>query len=246
MYHFVYLSFEDSKGGRNYIGKRSCLNPYDNYLGSFSDTSFNPTNKIILSYYKTAEEAIKGEIQWQRVFRVKDDSNFANQVYQTDVKFDCTGRKHSEKTKLKMSISQRECQNRHDVKIKKSENIRKALKNEEIKLNHSSQMKRIGKQKESQLKKSISLKKLNGAVHSRNEWKVRQSISQVKSQNDPVTKELKSRRIKEAMQSEQVKDKLRSRKNPQKGKIWVNDGCNSLMVFPNEVPEGYKRGRSKK
>lgn len=246
MYHFVYLSFEDSKDERNYIGKRSCLNPYDNYLGSFSDKSFNPTNKIILSYYKTAEEAIKGEIQWQKVFKVKDDPNFANQVYQTDVKFDCTGRKHNEKTKLKMSISQKECQNRPDVKIKKSKNIREALKNEEIKLNHSSQMKRIGKQKESQHKKSISLKKLNGSVHSRTEWKIKQSISQIKSQNNPATKELKSRRIKEAMQNENVKNKLKSRKNPQKGKIWVNNGCNSLMVFPNEIPEGYKRGRSKK
>lgn len=230
----MYLSFEELKNGRNYIGKRSCLNPYDNYLGSFSDKSFSPTNKIILSYYKTAEEALRGEIQWQKIFKVKDDCCFANQVYQSDKKFDCTGRKHSEETKLKMSISQKQCQNKSEIKIKKSKSIKRAFQDEEVKLKHRTQMRRIGEQKESQIKKSVSLKKLKGEVHSRPEWKINQSIAQIKAQNDPGTKQLKSEKIKQAMQKEFVKTKLKQRKNPQKGKIWVNNGYNSLMVFPIE------------
>jgi len=76
MYHTVYLSFEED--GRDYIGKHSTNNPYDEYLGSFKDDTFNPTNKIILEYATTEEGAIKAEIRWQRVFNVVEDPQFVN------------------------------------------------------------------------------------------------------------------------------------------------------------------------
>jgi len=85
MYHTVYLSFEED--GRDYIGKHSTNNPYDGYLGSFKDDTFNPTNKIILEYATTEEGAIKAEMRWQRVFNVVEDPQFANRSYQTSTGF---------------------------------------------------------------------------------------------------------------------------------------------------------------
>jgi len=48
MFHTVYDSYEDSPNGKDYIGKHSSEDPYDSYLGSFSDNGFNPSDKIIL------------------------------------------------------------------------------------------------------------------------------------------------------------------------------------------------------
>ena len=85
MYHTIYLSFEED--GRDYIGKHSTNNPYDGYLGSFKDNTFDPTNKIILEYATTEEGAIRAEMRWQRVFNVVEDPQFANQSYQNTSKF---------------------------------------------------------------------------------------------------------------------------------------------------------------
>jgi hypothetical protein len=86
-YHVVYLSFEDPPNGRGYIGKHSCTNPYDEYLGSYSDETFNPTGKIILEYSNTEEGAILAEMRWQRVFQVAENPDFANKSYQTSTGF---------------------------------------------------------------------------------------------------------------------------------------------------------------
>lgn len=96
MFHTVYLSFEDGKVGRDYIGKHSSEDPYDDYLGSFKDKSFDPSGKIILEYAKTEEGAVEAEIRWQKVFKVAEDPQFANKSYQTNKKFvmDTRGEKH--------------------------------------------------------------------------------------------------------------------------------------------------------
>ena len=85
MFHTIYLSFEED--GRDYIGKHSTNNPYDGYLGSFKDDTFDPTNKIILEYATTEEGAIKAEMRWQRVFNVVEELQFANLSYQTSTAF---------------------------------------------------------------------------------------------------------------------------------------------------------------
>jgi hypothetical protein len=94
MFHTVYLSFEPD--GRDYIGKHSSEDPYDDYLGSYKDKSFDPTNKIILEYSKTEEGAVEAEIRWQKVFKVAENPQFANQSYQTNRGFvlDTRGEKH--------------------------------------------------------------------------------------------------------------------------------------------------------
>ena len=85
MFHVVYLSFEED--GRNYIGKHTSSNPYDDYLGSFTDKEFDPTTKIILEYATTEEGALAAEIRWQKVFRVAENQVFANKAYQTSSGF---------------------------------------------------------------------------------------------------------------------------------------------------------------
>jgi hypothetical protein len=87
MFHTVYDSFEKKPGGRDYIGKHSTLDPYDDYLGSFKDESFCPDDKIVLGYSKTPEGAVWLEIQWQRAFGVVENPQFANLSYQTSDKF---------------------------------------------------------------------------------------------------------------------------------------------------------------
>jgi hypothetical protein len=84
-FHTVYNSFEYN--GRDYIGKHSTNNPYDDYKGSFKDESFVPDNKIILGYAKTQQGAVWLEIQYQRAFQVAEDPQFANRSYQTSDKF---------------------------------------------------------------------------------------------------------------------------------------------------------------
>jgi hypothetical protein len=83
MFHTVYNSFEEGLQGRDYIGKHSTENPYDEYLGSFKDDTFHPDSKIIMGYSKTPEGAVWLEMMWQRVFNVVEDPQYVNRSYQT-------------------------------------------------------------------------------------------------------------------------------------------------------------------
>jgi hypothetical protein len=105
MWHIVYLSFDSSLGGRNYIGKHTTRNLNDGYLGSFTDSTFRPDSRIVLGYFKSAEAAVAAEIQWQRVFQVATDPQFANRAYQTSTRFICVG--HTEESKRKMREADR-------------------------------------------------------------------------------------------------------------------------------------------
>jgi hypothetical protein len=87
MFHTVYNSFESGSEGRDYIGKHSTNDPYDDYLGSYRDESFNPNGKIIIAYAKTPQGAVWLEEQFQRVFNVVEDGQFVNRSYQTSDKF---------------------------------------------------------------------------------------------------------------------------------------------------------------
>lgn len=105
MWHIVYVSYESGPNGRNYIGKHSTEDLNDGYLGSFKDKSFNPENRIILGYYKTAEAAIESEMQWQRVLQVVESPLFANRAYQTSSGFRFI--KHTQESKVKMRNAER-------------------------------------------------------------------------------------------------------------------------------------------
>lgn len=105
MYHYVYISYEND--GRNYIGVHSSNSLHNDYLGSFSDVGFNPTEKIILQVFKTREAAVQFEIMMHRVFNVKHDPEFANRAHQTSTKFDTSGTKawHNEEGKMIYSVN---------------------------------------------------------------------------------------------------------------------------------------------
>jgi hypothetical protein len=107
MFHTVYDSFETGKKGKDYIGKHSTDDPYDNYLGSFKDKSFSPENKIVFAYANTKEGAVWLEIMFQKVFCVVEDPQYANKSYQTSCSFSYnrTGVPHSDETKEKQSES---------------------------------------------------------------------------------------------------------------------------------------------
>jgi hypothetical protein len=244
MFHTVYDSFEEVQGGRDYIGKHSSEDPYDTYLGSFVDDSFNPTGKIILGYSKTPEGAVWLEIQYQRAFGVAEDPQFANRVYQTSEKFDSTGLKWSEEAKQRSSQIQREVQNRPEVKEKKSRNITTAVNDPSVKAKHKEAMQRIGKNPQVQAKK-VASKKASGKVPNLTEsWKVNQRESQKVSQNRPETKALKSKRIKERMQDPDVQAKIKSRSNDHnRGRKWFTNGKESAMYFPGEEPSDWRTGR---
>jgi hypothetical protein len=105
MNHYVYYSYED--WGRGYIGVRQCeCDIYkDEYLGSYYDKTFNPTNKIILIECNSREEALEAEVILHKFYDVKNNPHFTNQANQTSSKFDYnnTGIPMSEKTRKKIS-----------------------------------------------------------------------------------------------------------------------------------------------
>ena len=132
-FHIVYNSFEPR--GRDYIGKRSTDNPYDGYLGSFSDSTFQPEHKIVLAYATSPEGALWLETMFQKVFNVAEESQFANRSIQTSTKFfyDWTGKARSQENR---------------------ENVSKALKGKPKSKEHIDKLK---KPKTEEAKRNISL-----------------------------------------------------------------------------------------
>lgn len=87
VWHYVYYSYEE--WGRGYIGKRSSKVPpcQDPYMGSFSDKTFKPTEKIVLAEFGSAEKALAAEIALHHFYEVDTNPHFANKARQTSDKF---------------------------------------------------------------------------------------------------------------------------------------------------------------
>jgi hypothetical protein len=85
MFFYTYYSYEPY--GRGYIGSRgSSIEPSsDLYMGSYTDETFNPTEKIILSTHSTREEAHLAEMKLHQFFSVDENPHFANKVKSTKV-----------------------------------------------------------------------------------------------------------------------------------------------------------------
>jgi len=112
--HYVYYSYEEF--GRGYIGCRTCncLPEEDDYLGSYHDETFSPTNKIVLETFSTREEALQAEINLHEFYQVDKNPHFANKARQKTTGFYYAEKKfgeenpfyqkqHTEETKSKIS-----------------------------------------------------------------------------------------------------------------------------------------------
>jgi hypothetical protein len=91
MYHFVYDSFEETPGGRDYIGAHSTDNLNDGYMGSYSDSTFNPTARIIVSFHPDRESLLRAEENLQKSLGVVENPQYANRSYQTSAGFSTLG-----------------------------------------------------------------------------------------------------------------------------------------------------------
>ena len=88
---YVYYSYEE--WGKGYIGSRTrkgCY-PGDAYLGSFSDATFHPIDKIIL-FEGTTEECLEVEVLLHDFYDVGRNPHFANKAKQTSTGFNAGGR----------------------------------------------------------------------------------------------------------------------------------------------------------
>ena len=127
--HYVYYSYEEF--GRGYIGCRTCncLPEEDDYLGSYHDETFSPTNKIVLETFSTREEALQAEVNLHKFYQVDKNPHFANKArqkttgfYYAEKKFGeenpFYGKSHTEETKK--IIRQHQIENNGYVKNRRS------------------------------------------------------------------------------------------------------------------------------
>jgi DNA repair exonuclease SbcCD ATPase subunit len=103
--YYVYYSYEPF--GRGYIGCRGCECKLeeDDYLGSFRDKTFRPTEKVVIETFDTYEEALEAEVTLHKFYNVAVNPHFANLACQLSTGFTTAGRTYSEKTKQRMSES---------------------------------------------------------------------------------------------------------------------------------------------
>lgn len=119
-HHYVYRSYEPL--GRSYIGKRSCLclpEEDTQYLGSYSDPDFFPTQKEILAICDSSEHALQVEIFFHEFYDVARDPLFANRAKQTSVYFDTEGLPKTEqhRNKIREALKGRPKEESHREKL---------------------------------------------------------------------------------------------------------------------------------
>jgi hypothetical protein len=147
MKHFyVYYSYEEY--GRGYIGKRECkcLPEKDvNYLGSFHDKSFYPTQKIILETFDSVEEALEAEIILHDFYEVDKNPHFANRAKQTSTKFYYIHQITDEERKQKSELMKTEHNpmSNPEYREKARINLIKALSKPEVRKKKSETAKRV-------------------------------------------------------------------------------------------------------
>jgi len=228
MFHTVYNSFESFSKGRDYIGKHSTTNPYDDYKGSFVDESFVPDTKIVIAYSKTPQGAVWLEERFQKVFNVVEDPQFANQSYQTSTKFDRTGVPQSEKTVKKIKTSNKETfKNNPEERQRRS----KAVSGD----NNPSR-----RFPETEEQKTIRIEAIR-KTWADPETRKKQSELQTQLQGNPETNKKRSASLKATLNTPEEKERRRQQST---GRNWYSNQ-NGERKFSKEYPgEGWKLGHS--
>jgi hypothetical protein len=109
MVGFIYIT-ENIINNKKYIGRKKYKRGWETYLGSskllkediirYGISSFRRT---ILQECNTFEELVRAEIEWQELYKVKEDSNFYNLTYATEG-FDTSGSRYTYDTQRKNLI----------------------------------------------------------------------------------------------------------------------------------------------
>ena len=97
--YYTYYSYEEF--GRGYIGKKTCdCKPEEDvdYFGSYTDETFDPTQKIILDTYDSPEELAKAEEILHAFFDVTPNPHFVNK-HNANGKFYATPEESSKRMK---------------------------------------------------------------------------------------------------------------------------------------------------
>jgi hypothetical protein len=147
MKHFyVYYSYEEY--GRGYIGKRECecLPDEDiNYLGSFHDKSFYPTQKIILETFDSVEKALEAEIILHDFYEVDKNPHFANRAKQTSTKFYYISKMSDEEKERRSNLMKTSYNPMSNLEYREKAriNLIKALSKPEVRKKKSETAKRI-------------------------------------------------------------------------------------------------------
>jgi hypothetical protein len=220
-FHILYVSFEEGPEGRSYIGAHSTDNIYDGYLGSFVDKSFNPSNRIIIGYYKSRDVLLKAEEMFQKSFNVVSDNHYANQSIQhgSGFTYGFLGKSHT--NEFRKALVEKNRKRVHTPEMRAAQSQRSLIwwgnlsekSREEWAAQSSSQWKGVPKSESH--KHKIGKAQLGDKNH------------RYGKKDSPETKEKKS------IQS--------------KGRRWVNNGEKEKMIKPGEpIPEGYCFGRKPK
>lgn len=98
---YVYYSYEE--WGRGYIGSRSQDPEGDDYMGSFTDPTFQPTHKIVLAEFDDYKDALAVEIELHEFYDVARNPHFANRCRATSTGFSRQGVECSDETRRLMS-----------------------------------------------------------------------------------------------------------------------------------------------
>jgi len=226
MFHTVYNSFESSNNGRDYIGKHSTDNPYDDYKGSFKDESFYPDTKINFAYSNTAKGAVWLEEHFQKVFNVVEDPQFANQSYQTSTKFDRTGVQQSEETVRKIKTSNVEFFRNNPEECKRRSEAISGDKNPSVRFPETPEQ------------KEIRLEAVRKAWADP-ETREKQSELQKRLQSDPETNKKRSKSIRETLDTPEEKERRRQESS---ARNWYSNKEGKRKFCKTPPGEGWKPG----
>jgi hypothetical protein len=226
VYHFLYVSFEETPNGRNYVGAHSTDDLNDGYLGSFSDTTFNPTDKIIIGFFNSRKSLLLAEGKLQKALNVVESQEFANKSYQTSDRFCTAGVPLTDD---------------HKEKIRKS-NIETFKNNIEERKRRSERVK--GDNNPSRRFPETDEQKASRVTKVKQAWsdpslRERHSDLQKQLQNKPEVKIKRSNSIKKALDNDAERSR---RKLESAGRRWYSNK-EGERKFAKELPgDGWKLG----
>jgi hypothetical protein len=248
-HHYVYYSYEE--WGRGYFGSRTCecLPEKDTeYFGSFSDKTFNPTQKIILKGdYASREEAYKDEIILHDYYDVVKNLHFANKAKQTSIGFSTLGTSFSKEIKEKISKGHIGLKLSEETKNKISKAHTGKIVSEETKqkLRNINKGRYIGDRNAMFGRFGPEHPRFGGTHSDEAKEKISKACRErFLNADHPWKGKTHSEETKRKM-SESIKKLLQKTSSPCSGTKWYNNGEKSIRIR-GPAPPGFVLGRLRK